>query len=140
MPLAETGGHQFTKFTQTLREPKDDYTKRKIQKDRHLHIKWLNCVMKYKEIILTYKDGDEIKQEFVSTVPYNGDLQPFPDRPQIKEIVHGEEVLEDQYIRVYRAPDNVPLTIHIDEVLEWVTYTLGLNEIDKDYEATKYDD
>jgi len=141
MSLEETNGHQFTTFIQTIRKPKDkndSYTMRKIQKDRQKHLHWINTVLKYKEIIIEYKLDDEIKKEIVSIQPYSDNPKPFPHTELTKEIIHDEEVFEDQYIRVYRSPDNQPLAIHIDSVLQWTTYSLGLNEVDAEYKKTMY--
>jgi hypothetical protein len=139
MSLSETATNQFVTYSQTIRESEDPYVLRKKQKDRYKHIHWINTVMKYKEIILTYIDENGAKQKVFATRinPTSGTVE-WPNTPLIPEVIHGETVLEDQYIRFFSMPSMNPTCVHIDSVLEWTTSQDGMYEIDKEYKSTMY--
>jgi hypothetical protein len=140
MPLSETSTAQYVIYTQKLREPTDAYTARKLQKDRHKHIHWFNTVSKYKEVVLKYKDDNGIVQQIIATgtPPMSGEIH-WPNTPLTPEVIHGETVLEDQYIRLFEMPSMKPLCIHIDNVIEWIASQEGMSEIDKEYKSTMYE-
>jgi len=140
MPLSETSTNDFVTYTQKLREPTDEYTARKLQKDRHKHIHWLSTVAKYKELILTYRDEDNNIKQVIATgnSPLSGEVI-WPDTPLTPEIIHGETVLEDQYVRLFLMPSMSATCIHIDNIIEWIVIQDGLSEIDKEYKSTMYE-
>lgn len=139
MALEQTTSKEYSVFIQKMREPTDAHIKRKIQKDRKKHLHWLGTVLKYKEVIISYLENDKEKTCIISGNSYFDNPQEFPDVELTKEIIHDEEIFEDQYIRAYRSPDNTPLCIHVDSITKWTCTSAGLNEIDKEYLATLYD-
>jgi len=140
MSLSEISTNEFVTYTQKLRQSEDPYILRKKQKDRYKHMHWLNTVMKYKEVILTYKDDIGNLQKVIATGvnPTSIEVE-WPDTPLIPEEIHGEIVLEDQYIRFFIMPSMEALCIHIDSVLEWTASQDKMSEIDKEYKSTMYD-
>tara|TARA_B110000977_G_scaffold23078_1_gene27745 strand:+ start:5260 stop:5691 length:432 start_codon:yes stop_codon:yes gene_type:complete len=142
MPIAEHNTDQFVTYTQTFRTVKegDGYTARKVQKDRYKHIHWLNVVTSHKEIILTYKtDTDDLVTTIASRMDLESKEIEWPDTPLTKEIVKDQPVLEDQYVRFYDVRNQVPLAIHIENVVEWTITRDELNAvIDNEYKATMY--
>ena len=140
MSLSEISTNEFVTYTQKLRQSEDPYILRKKQKDRYKHMHWLNTVMKYKEVILTYKDDSGNIQKVIATGvnPTSMEIK-WPDTPLIPEEIHGEIVLEDQYIRFFIMPSMEALCIHIDSVLEWTASQDKMSEIDKEYKSTMYD-
>lgn len=137
MPLSELNTDDFVTYSQELREAKDPYTARKVQKDRHKHMHWLNTVTEEREILLTYEDADEI----VTCVATRKNIEGYewPDVPLVEEIVHGETVLEDQYLRFLSMPDRTPFTVHVDKIKSWtIARDEKINELDKKYKATMY--
>lgn len=141
MALEEKNGLQFVQYVQQVREAKDDYTKRKVQKDRHKLIKWITTILKEKEIILTFQHDGRMFTEFVTLMdPKDGRfLEEFPEAPLTKETIHGEEVEEDQYIRCYHIPTWDPMLIHVDEVICWFASQEGMDELHKNFERIMYD-
>ena len=140
MSLSEISTNEFVTYTQKLRQSEDPYILRKKQKDRYKHMHWLNTVMKYKEVILTYKDDIGNLQKVIATGvnPTSIEVE-WPDTPLIPEEIHGEIVLEDQYIRFFIMPSMEAFCIHIDSVLEWTASQDKMSEIDKEYKSTMYD-
>ena len=67
MPLSETNTDDFVTYSQELREAKDDYTARKVQKDRHKHIHWLNTVTESREVMIEYINQENEKIRRVAT-------------------------------------------------------------------------
>lgn len=142
MPISENNSEHFVTYTQSSRTVKegDEYTARKVQKDRYKHIHWLNVVTSYKEILLTYKTATN---DSVTTIVSRMDLDSkdleWPETPLTSEVVRDQDVLEDQYVRFYDVRNQCPLAIHIDSVVEWVMTRDELNTaIDKEYKATMY--
>lgn len=137
MPLSETNTDDFVTYSQTLREAKDEYTARKVQKDRHKHIHWINTVTNAREILLTYLEDNQ--QVTCVVTRRNAEDYTWPDTPMTEEIVHGETVLEDQYVRFIEMPSRNPIAIHIDNIINWTIPNDDLvRELDKVYKATMY--
>ena len=142
MAIEEKNSGEFVQYVQVIREAKDDYTARKVQKDRHKHITWLTAVLERKEVILTFKHDDNVYTEFVTLKdPTDGRFtQQFLEAPIDKIIVHGEEVDEDQYVRCYLLPTYDPMLVHVDDIVCWITTQEGMNELHKEYARRVYAD
>lgn len=138
MPLSETNTDDFVTYSQSLREAKDDYTARKVQKDRHKHIHWLNTVTESREVMIEYINKEKEKVRTVAT-RVGFENYEWEDTPLTTEIVNGEEVLEDQYVRLISMPERNAFVIHVDDILSWsLARDEQLNELDKKYKATMY--
>ena len=138
MPLSETNTDDFVTYSQTLREAKDDYTARKVQKDRHKHMHWINTVSEAREILLTYLGSDNNAITCVATRT-NIEGYEWPETSLTEETVHGETVLEDQYLRFIEMPSRTPFVVHVDKILSWtISRDEQLTELDKHYKATMY--
>jgi len=138
MPLQETNTDDFVTYSQTIREAKDDYTARKVQKDRHKHIHWLNTVAGEREVIIEYTNQEnEMIRKVATRIGFEN--YEWEDTPLTAEVVNGEEVLEDQYVRLISMPDRNPFVIHVDNILSWtLSRDKHLDELDKKYKATMY--
>lgn len=138
MPLQETNTDDFVTYSQTIREAKDDYTARKVQKDRHKHMHWLNTVAGEREVIIEYTNQEnEIIRKVATRIGFEN--YEWEDTPLTAEVVNGEEVLEDQYVRLISMPDRNPFVIHVDNILSWtLSRDKHLDELDKKYKATMY--
>jgi len=138
MPLQETNTDDFVTYSQTIREAKDDYTARKVQKDRHKHIHWLNTVAGEREVIIEYTNQEnEMVRKVATRIGFEN--YEWEDTPLTAEVVNGEEVLEDQYVRLISMPDRNPFVIHVDNILSWtLSRDKHLDELDKKYKATMY--
>ena len=138
MPLSETNTDDFVTYSKELREAKDDYTARKVQKDRHKHIHWLNTVTESREVIIEYINQAKEKVRTVAT-RVGFENYEWEDTPLTPETINGEEVLEDQYVRLISMPDRNTFVIHVDDILSWsLARDEQLNELDKKYKATMY--
>ena len=138
MPLSETNTDDFVTYSQSLREAKDEYTARKVQKDRHKHIHWLNTVTESREVIIEYINQAKEKVRTVAT-RVGFENYEWEDTPLTPEKINGEEVLEDQYVRLISMPDRNTFVIHVDDILSWsLARDEQLNELDKKYKATMY--
>ena len=63
----------------------------------------------------------------------------WEDTPLTPETINGEEVLEDQYVRLISMPERDAFVIHVDNILSWaLARDEQLNELDKKYKATMY--
>jgi len=135
--MEERNSNEFVQYVQVKREAKDDYTKRKVQKDRYKLIHWLTTILKEKEVILTFTHDARVYTEFVTLQPPMDKriLEEFPPAPLTKEIIHGEEVEEDQYIRCYHLPTWDPMLIHADEVVCWICTQDKMNDLHKKFES-----
>lgn len=138
MPLQETNTDDFVTYSQTIREAKDNYTARKVQKDRHKHIHWLNTVAGEREVIIEYTNQEnEMIRKVATRIGFEN--YEWEDTPLTAEVVNGEEVLEDQYVRLISMPDRNPFVIHVDNILSWtLSRDKHLDELDKKYKATMY--
>jgi|TARA_B100001093_G_scaffold511162_2_gene578463 vacuolar-type H+-ATPase subunit I/STV1 len=138
MPLSETNTDDFVTYSQSLREAKDEYTARKVQKDRHKHIHWLNTVTESREVMIEYINQENEKIRRVAT-RVGFENYEWEDTPLTPETINGEEVLEDQYVRLISMPERDAFVIHVDNILSWsLARDEQLNELDKKYKATMY--
>ena len=138
MPLSETNTDDFVTYSQSLREAKDEYTARKVQKDRHKHIHWLNTVTESREVMIEYINQENEKIRRVAT-RVGFENYEREDTPLTPETINGEEVLEDQYVRLISMPERDAFVIHVDNILSWsLARDEQLNELDKKYKATMY--
>ena len=94
MPLSETNTDDFVTYSQSLREAKDEYTARKVQKDKHKHIHWLNTVTESREVMIEYINQENEKIRRVAT-RVGFENYEWEDTPLTPETINGEEVLED---------------------------------------------
>ena len=126
--LHELCSGEYTTYTVINREPKDDYVKRKVQKDRKKLLKWLDAVLKNREAIIFYTQ-DGIEKMTIASLTEQFD--PFPDMPLNVEIVNGQEVLEMQYCFMYERPSRAQLILHADQITKFIVRSEGLSELGK---------
>lgn len=132
MPLTEYHTDEFVTYTQTLREAKDQYTARKVQKDRIKHVGWFNACLSQKDIIITFKGKDTTYIQIVASK--NGE-EILPEPPITKENVLGEDEEQIQHIVFYSKPDGNIYVVHIDDVLCWSVTNSMMSNIDKIYKG-----
>ena len=126
--LTEIVTNQFKIYTQSLRTPKDDYTRRKIQKDRQKLLVMLNGLLNDREVILFYKDGAEEKQVVVTRKNFieKEILQELPTAPRMIEIINNTEVEEVHHIVCWQIPLREVLSIHLDDITKFIVWGEGL--------------
>lgn len=127
--LAELLTHDFITFTQTLREPKDDYAKRKVQKDRLKVKELLDGLLRNREVIIFYlKDG--VEHQIIGTTKKYVEAEIWPelhDAPVSIEVVNNLEVEEFHHCQLWSMPDRTPMTIHLDTITKFVVSNTGLD-------------
>ena len=132
MPLTETNTNEFVTYTQKLREAKDQYTERKVQKDRIKHVGWFNACLSQKDIIITFKGKDTT---YIQIVASKNGQEILPEPPITKENVLGEDEEQIQHIVFYSKPDGNIYVVHIDDVLCWSVTNSMMSNIDKIYKG-----
>lgn len=129
--LHELCSNEYTTYKVIARDAKDDYVRRKVQKDRKKLLKWLNGLLADREVIIFYKDEDEEKVIIGSLNNVTEMYIPFPEMPLTIEIVNNQEVLEQQHCFMYEQPTRTPIVIHVDQITKFIVRTEGLSEIHK---------
>lgn len=119
---------EYTLYTVIHRDAKDDYVKRKVQKDRNKLLKWMNALLRDREVIMFYKEDNAEKMAVVSLIEQH---EPFPDMPMSVEIINNKEVLEMQHLFMYENPSREQLIIHADQIIKFIVRTEGLSELHK---------
>lgn len=127
--LAELSSHEFTTYIQTLRAAKDEYSKRKVQKDRMKLKELLEGLLRNREVIVFYKEDGEEKYVVGTTRKYV-ELEVWPDLPEVPtniEIVNNQEIEEVHYCRFWSFPDRTPRAIHLDNITKFIVSKDGLD-------------
>jgi len=127
--IHEINTSDFVLYKQEIRNAKDAYTARKVQKDRNKALRWVNLFLEDREIILTYKDNSEIKTVVATLKNDNPHRLPLPETDLVEEVIHGESVLEDQHVKFYIMPENIPVAIHIDQVVSFYISNKNVMEV-----------
>lgn len=111
---------EFTVYTQIHREAKDEYTERKIIKDRKKLRIWLINLLERKNAIVFFKKSDEEHMAILTgikpIIPRNEWEEPviFPD-PEIPE---GEDY--KHYITGYGVANRQPYAILLDSITKFI--------------------
>lgn len=129
--LSELCTHELAIYTRTLRQAKDAYTARKVQKDRLKVKRWLDTLLNDREVIIFYKDGDEEKMT-VATRRKFLEKEEWPDlqeMPLTEEIINNQKVLEEQHVQFWTQPMRQPVTIHIDSITKFIVPNRGLIDL-----------
>ena len=119
---------EYTVFTVVNRAPKDDYIKRKVQKDRKKLLKLLNAILLDREVIISYMEDDIERTTVASLIEIFDD---FPDMPLTTEIVNNVAVLEMQYCFMYERPSRKQIVIHADQITKFIVRSEGLSALSK---------
>lgn len=127
--IEELHTSDFVLYTQKFREAKDLYTARKVQKDRIKAKKWINLFLEDREIILTFKDGLDVKTVVATLKNDNPNRLLLPEIIPTKEIINGQEVFEEQHIVFYTVPDYTPMIIHVDQIINFYVNNRNIMEV-----------
>lgn len=119
---------EYTIYSVITRDAKDDYARRKVQKDRKKLLKWLNAILENREVIVFYKQDDVEKFAVTSLMEKFDD---FPEMPHTVEIINNQEVLEMQYCFMYELPSRTQLVLHADQITKFIVRTAGLSDLSK---------
>lgn len=131
MPLHEITTRQLTLYKQELRKAKDDYTARKVQKDRVKIKTWFDALLREKEAVIFYKK-DGVEQQALGTriAPREGEIWgDIPEVPPVIEIINGAEVPVDQHIIFWSLPSRETIVVHVDDITKFIVTSEGLYEL-----------
>ena len=137
MPLQELNTDEFITYNQTLRVAKDQYTARKVQKDRVKHVNWFNTVLSQKDMVLTFLDVDGNSQQCIASKNAIGAV-PLPEIPVTIENVLDEDVEQVQHVAFYKKPSGDVELVHIDNIVSWTITNTLINQIDKIYKKSTH--
>ena len=110
------------------REPKDDYSKRKIQKDLRKLEKWLNGLLENHEVIIFYKEGDQEKIIVGTRIAPHEGLE-LPISPLEDEIVNGQVNKVSNYCCFFAMPTREPTTIHFNDITKFIVKIDNVSKI-----------
>lgn len=123
-------------FTNTPKKVKDSYTMRKFQRDRLRLQQMLTKLLDIHDVIIFYKDEDDVIQNTVGT--RNSHRRELSDYPITMEEYKKGPVEEIQHISFLAIPGYEPTILHVDSITKFIVsatdiYEL-LNVIGKDVE------
>ncbi len=124
-------------FTNTPKKVKDSYTMRKFQRDRLRLQKMLTKLLEKEDVIIFYKDEDEIIQNTVAT--RNSHRRELLEEPITMEDYKKGPVEEIQHISFLSIPGYESMLLHVDCITKFIASSTDiyeyLNEIGKDKEV-----
>lgn len=126
MPLHELQSGEYITTTQELRVAKDEYTARKVQKDRRKARKWITALLDDREVIIFHKEGDEEKMKLGTRKGYDCN---FADIPVDIEVWNDTEHEVQNHIMFYEYPSQKPAAIHIDTITKFICRKDGIIDI-----------
>lgn len=123
--LHELRSQEFRTFTQKLRAPKDDYERRKVQKDRMKLKGLLEGLLNDREVIIFYRDGEEEKM-VLGTCKKFFEKEVWPELPTVEptiEIINNKEVPQMHHCRFWEFPSRTPMVIHFDNITKFIIHS-----------------
>lgn len=132
--------NELVMYTVTPRKDKgDEYSKRKIQKDRKKLFTWLLELLKENEILLDYLDDDGNMQSCICSMKSDYEhLLPVMDVPVQIESYRGDDILRLEHLPVVCFPGKTPKLIHIDNVRRFILKNDNVADIAQRLYYTKY--
>lgn len=131
--LSETNTNDFVIYDVVLRNPKDAYTARKVQKDIRKLEKWLHALMDQKDVILFYNDNGEEKMIVGSRMLPHPGIE-LPVSPLEDEEVNGIIRKVSNHCCFLSVPSRQPTMIHFNDINKFVVSHANVNEISKSIE------
>lgn len=131
MALTELYTEQLCVYTVEPRKDKgDEYTMRKLQKDRMKNFTWMTELLRKNEIIMFYKDGNEIKHDVCTMMGYEDRL---PNAPLSSIHYRGDDFVQLHYLRVINlTKGRLPQLIHVDDVVQFILKNDNVSDIAQD--------
>jgi hypothetical protein len=124
--LNEINDGEFSTYFVVDRKVKDEYTARKVQKDRRKLQIWLDKLLEDRHVIIFYKDGREEKMFVGSKKEMFGEL---PTVPMNIDIINNKVKLQNYYCTCFEVPSRAPVAVHVDSVTKFIVRQDGLSEL-----------
>lgn len=128
MALKELYTGEFAIYTQELRAPKDDYTRRKIQKDIRKLEKILHALLDRHEVVMFYKDGDEEKMIIGTRIKPYTELE-LPESKLEEEVVNGKSRMVPNECCFFEMPSRKPTAIHFNDITKFMLRNENVSNI-----------
>ena len=123
-------------FTNTPKKVKDSYTMRKFQRDRLRLQGMITKLLEKEDVIIFYKDEDEVIQNTVGT--RNSHRRELLEKPVTMEDYKKGPVEEIHHVSFLSIPGYEPMLLHVDSITKFIASSTDiyefLNEIGKDKE------
>ena len=126
MPLHELQSEEFVTTRQELRIAKDEYTARKVQKDRRKARKWLTALLDDREVVVFYKTGDGEAMTLGTRKGFDCDTSNIPEDI---EVWNNTEHKVQNHVLFFEMPSQKPVAVHIDNVTKFICKKDGIIDI-----------
>lgn len=127
--LKETNKGEFVLYDNVIREAKDAYTARKLQKDRKKLKIWINALLEEKDLIVFHMEDGIEKVDVISKKHDGKDF--YPDAPLSWETVGHDTYLVLDYILAYQKPSDMAIAIHVNDITRFMTTSNNITDISK---------
>jgi hypothetical protein len=124
--LHEINDGEFATYVVVDRVVKDDYTKRKVQKDRRKLQIWLDRLLFDRHVIVFYKDNGVEK---ISVVTKKEIFSELPVTPINIDIINNKVKLQSYYCTAFEVPSRNPVSIHVDTITKFIVRQDGLSAL-----------
>lgn len=120
---------QYITYVQKIRDPKDDYAKRKVQKDRLKVKTLLDGLLADREVIIFYEEDSIEKQVVGSTKRFvlGESLPELPTPPISIETINNREVELNYYCTFWQFPLREPVMVHVDKITKFIISNAGID-------------
>jgi len=126
-------------YTVTPRKDKgDEYSKRKIQKDRKKLYEWVIELLKENELIIDYIEDDKLVTSVCTMKFKHYGMLPIDEVPIEIESYRGDELLRMNHLPVVSFPGKQRKLIHIDNVRKFILKNDNVQDIANRLYYTKY--
>ena len=118
---------EYVIYTVVARKPKtDNYSKKKIMKDRIKLSRWLKTLLQHCEVMIIYDDNGVEKIEVGTLVK---GFAEFPDAPLETITIMNKTKLLFNYCRFYTVPKLEPRSVHLDKIKKFIVKNDNVTEL-----------
>ena len=133
--LTETTLGEYVLYTNTIRQAKDAYTARKVQKDKKKLKTWMNALLEDRDLIVFHKENGNEKMSVVTRKTNN---IIFADAPLSWETVGPQTYLVLDYVLGYELPSTFAIAIHANDITKFMCKAEGITELSRTVQWYSY--
>jgi hypothetical protein len=133
--LTELTLGEYLLYTNVIREAKDAYTARKVQKDKKKLKTWINALLEDRDLIIFHKENGIEKMSVVTRKTNN---VVFADAPLSWETVGYQTYLVLDYVLGYELPSTMAIAIHANDITKFMCKAEGVQEISRTVQWYSY--
>lgn len=112
----------------------DEYTMRKLQKDRAKLYQWMTELLRKNEMIIFHEENGKEVHTVCTGKPVDTDVA---DAPLTVVEYRGTQFVQCHWLQVIEYPGRQPKNIHIDSVKRFILKNDNVGDIAKDLYYTK---